>query len=1174
MSDTFNWNFDTWEVIKNFLNHQNGGHCVAHQIESYNTFIDSYLPECVKQNNPITLSYLDKDKKYEIGVTFDEIYLMPAIIHENDGSTKKMQPEEARLRNFTYSSDLYTDITIRCKVDGNETKKKLSKISLGKIPVMLKSKLCILNNINTVEKQYECKFDLGGYFIINGSEKAVVSQERRAENRIYVCKNVKSQAKYSCVAECHSVPTGRILTPKSVQVKIMSKGTLRGKQIKVSIPHIRQDIPLSVIFKCLGVVKDKQILEYIVNDINNPANIEYINIIRTSLEDENEIKTQDEAYEYISKYVILTGYYSYYKDKDKIDIAKKISIVKEIIKNDLLPHIGQNINRKCIFLGIITFKMLKVYLGYRGYDDRDSMLNKRIDTPGVLMANLFRVNFNKLIKDMKIQINKEFINGSWKAMDTFGEIINDTNIYKLIKSSTITTGLKYALATGNWGLKNIVNKQGIAQVLNRLTYNSSLSHLRRVNTPIEKTGKLIGPRKLHNTQWMCMCPHETPEGGSVGIVKNMALTTYITNYSNPQPIIRILGETDHVKNIDDCSPTELFNVTKIFVNGDINFITNEPEKIINYYKSNRRKGIINIYSSISWLIDDNVIEIYTDAGRCTRPLYILDNNSLRITKNEFNMLKNGEINWNHLLLPDLNPSHYVNNYDNESCIEFIDSNEQNNCMIAIDNSKLKNLDEKVIKYKYTHLELHPSLMLGVLASCIPFSDRNQAPRNLFQCAMGKQAMGVYATNFRFRMDTLAHILSYPQQPIVNSRLVNYLPSSDLPSGINAIVAIASHSGYNQEDSLIFNKSAVQRGFFNSTFYRCYKDEERKSQSSGDEEKFCYPDMTTTRGTKMGNYTKLGENGFIIKDEFVQENDIIIGKVIPIKNKKTGEAFYKDSSTSIRPNEAGYVDGVKISRNGDGYRFGKIKIRTSRYPTIGDKHSSRHGQKGTIGMIYNQEDMPFTKEGICPDIIVNPHAIPSRMTIGQLIECITAKSGAITGRFADATPFKEFNREEIENVLKNNGYDKHGNEILYNPRTGEQLKVNIFIGPTQYQRLRHMVLDKIHSRATGPYVTLTRQPLEGRSRDGGLRFGEMERDCMLSHGASLFLKETLLDRSDNFRIYVCKKCGMIPIANPDKNIYMCNNCNSFTNFSELRIPYAMKLFLQEIQCMSIAPRMIT
>ena len=1171
MSEKINWDIDTWEVIKHFLNHQSGGHCVSHQIESYNNFIDTYLPECIKQNNPISLNYLEGDNKYAIAITFDEIYLMPAIIHENDGSTKKMQPEEARLRNFTYSSDLYTDMTIKCTVNDIETKKKLSKISLGKIPIMLKSKLCILNNVNTIEKHYECKYDLGGYFIINGSEKAVVSQERRAENKIYICKNVKSQSKYSCVSECHSVPMGKILTPKSIQVKIMSKGTLKGKQIKVSIPHIRQDIPISVIFKCLGILKDKEILEYIINDINNPANLEYVNILRCSLEDENEIKTQEEAFEYISKYVILTGYYSYYKDKDKIDTAKKISIVKEIIKNDLLPHVGSNNNRKCIFLGIMTYKMLKVHLGYRDYDDRDSMFNKRIDTPGILMANLFRVNFNKLIKDMKIQINKEFLNGSWKAMNTFGEIINDTNIYKLIKSSTITTGLKYALATGNWGLKNIVNKQGIAQVLNRLTYNSSLSHLRRVNTPIEKTGKLIGPRKLHNTQWMSMCPHETPEGGSVGIVKNMALTTYITNYSNAEPIIKILIETENVKDIDECSPTELFNVTKIFINGNIYFITNEPEKIINYFKQNRRSGIINIYSSINWIINDNIIEIYTDSGRCTRPLYILDNNKLRISKNEINKLKSGEINWNNLLFKS-----FITNEDsnNEGCIEFIDCHEQNSCMIAIDQSKLDNLAEKVIKYKYTHLELHPSLMLGVLASCIPFSDRNQAPRNLFQCAMGKQAMGIYATNFRYRMDTLAHILTYPQQPIVNSRLVHYLPSSDLPSGINAIVAIASHSGYNQEDSLIFNKSAVQRGLFNSTFYRCYKDEERKSQSSGDEEKFTYPDMTTTRGTKMGNYTKLNENGFISKDEYVQENDIIIGKVIPIKNKKTGQTFYKDSSTSIRPNEAGYVDDVKISRNGDGYRFGKIRIRTTRYPTIGDKHSSRHGQKGTIGMIYNQEDMPFTKEGICPDIIVNPHAIPSRMTIGQLIECITAKSGAITGRFADATPFKSFKREEIEKILENNGYDKHGNEVLYNPRTGEQLKVNIFIGPTQYQRLRHMVLDKIHSRATGPYVTLTRQPLEGRSRDGGLRFGEMERDCMLSHGASLFLKEALLDRSDNFKIFVCKKCGMIPIANPEKNIYMCNNCNNFTNFSELRIPYAMKLFLQEIQCMSIAPRMIT
>ena len=594
----------------------------------------------------------------------------------------------------------------------------------------------------------------------------------------------------------------------------------------------------------------------------------------------------------------------------------------------------------------------------------------------------------------------------------------------------------------------------------------------------------------------------------------------------------------------------------------------------------RRQGIIHIHTAIVWKNLDKKIEIYTDAGRCTRPLYIIKDNKFLINNQIVKNIANNSTysKWNSLLVGTIG-----NNDIQSGVIEFIDVQEEDQCMIAINNKKLieNGDDNRKIHYKYTHCELHPAFQTGVLASVIPFPDHNQAPRNTYEAAMGKQAMGVYATNFRYRMDTLALILRYPQVPIINSRIMQYLPSNDLPSGINAIVAIASYSGYNQEDSIIFNQSSCDRGLFVCDYYRTFKDEEKKRQSSNVkmQELFTKPDSNKTIGTKGNNYSKLSENGLPKENTYMKENDVVIGKVHPMHSRKEDKELYKCCSTTVRSSEAGFVESCSIKRSG--YKFVKVKIRTARIPTVGDKHASRHGQKGTIGAIYRQEDMPFTKDGIKPDLIMNPHAVPSRMTIAQLVECLMGKSAVNLGSFGDATAFTDLDDKKLGDILEGLGFERNCDEILYNGRTGKQLKVRIFIGPTYYQRLKHMVKDKMHSRSTGPNVILTRQPVEGRSRDGGLRFGEMERDCILSHGASIFLKETLQDRSDNYRLFLCNSCGLVCPINLEKNIAFCKTCQSnvnIKNFSlnhfETRIPYAMKLFMQELETMSIAPRLIS
>ena len=401
--------------------------------------------------------------------------------------------------------------------------------------------------------------------------------------------------------------------------------------------------------------------------------------------------------------------------------------------------------------------------------------------------------------------------------------------------------------------------------------------------------------------------------------------------------------------------------------------------------------------------------------------------------------------------------------------------------------------------------------------------------------------------------------------------MKYFNTDKLPNGINIVVAIMSYTGYNQEDSVLINRGAIERGLFNSTYYRTYREEENKNQLTGEEDKFCKPNFDNLLLPKFSNYSKIDNDGFPKLNTYVNNSDIIIGKVMPIK----GDSIkYRDSSIPLKNNEDGYIDKKYISTNGDGYKFCKVRTRSMRTCNIGDKFSSRHGQKGTIGMIYDQCDMPFSVNGITPDIIINPHAIPSRMTIAQLVECILGKSCLIAGNIGKANAFKKIDINTISSILESFKYDKHGNETLYNGKTGDQMKVSIFMGPTFYQRLKHMSSDKIHSRSNGPVVSMTRQPAEGRSSHGGLRFGEMERDCMIAHGSSNFLKERMMDLSDKFTIYICNHCGNICISDPNNNKYMCKLCDNYSNFKKVYIPYSCKLLFQELETMSISPKLIT
>eukprot|EP01080_Neovahlkampfia_damariscottae_P001104 gene1104-10618_t len=1075
---------DVWEVIGTYFEEKG---LVRQQLDSFDVFIKTTMQELVEETPEIELKKemthkpgqeLVEDKtKYKI--KFEQIYLSKPQFTEGDGTSSQIVPNEARLRNLTYSSSLFIDVTTK-KYDENNKEESVqteSKLYFGRIPIMLRSHYCVLSDSTDSElvQVGECPFDQGGYFIINGSEKVLIAQERMANNHVHVFKKPQP-SKFSFSAEIRSTLELGNRSPSGFYVKMQSQQSKSNTGvIQATMPYINQDIPIVILFRALGCVADKDILEHIIYDFEDQ---ELMELLRPSLEEARVIQSEEVALDYIGKRGKTVGTMR----------EKRIGFAKDILQKEMLPHVGTtelSIDSKGYFVGYMVHRLLLGALNRRPLDDRDHFGNKRLDLAGPLLSSLFLSLFKKLTKEVENQLKRYVTEG------------RGFTVKEVVKEAILTKGLAYALATGNWGGKagqaNV--KAGVAQVLQRLTFSSTLSHLRRLNTPIERSGKQAKPRQLHNTQWGMVCPAETPEGQACGLVKNLSLMSYISVGTNSDPVLQLLNEFS-MESLNEVAPIAIASSTKIFVNGAWVGIHRQPNDLIPILRHFRRKADIDIEVSIVRDIREREIRIWTDAGRCCRPLFIVENNYLNLKKKHVEKLQKkdrSEFGWSNLT--------------EEGLVEYIDCEEEETIMIQMDFRDLKYAREAKDGTLFTHAEIHPSMILGISGSIIPFPDHNQSPRNTYQSAMGKQAMGIYITNYQVRMDTLGHVLYYPQKPLVTTRAMKFLHFRDLPAGINAVVAIGCYSGYNQEDSVIMNQSAIDRGLFRSTFYRSYRDEEKKIGKSIEE--FERPTRDNCQSLRAGSYDLLDDDGLIQPGMTVNGNDVIIGKTTPMqntsteKNSKLLKYTKKDCSTPLRSNEQGIVDQVMLTTNSDGFKFVKIKVRIQRIPQIGDKFSSRHGQKGTCGMTYRQEDLPYTQEGIVPDIIVNPHAIPSRMTIGQLIECLLGKVSSLAGTEGDATPFTDAHVKDFSSKLHELGYQLRGNEVMYNGHTGKKLEAQIFIGPTYYQRLKHMVEDKIHSRSRGPLQILTRQPVEGRARDGGLRFGEMERDC-ISEGTLISL----------------------------------------------------------------------
>ncbi len=1196
---------NTWKILDKYFE-ENPTALIDHHIESYNNFINYGIPQIFREKNPIkiikqqdpeTREYKFETNLYLGGKTGNKIYFgKPIIFDENN--EHYMYPNEARLRNFTYGVSIHYDVDVEFIIrnqDGQPitTNFSIDKIYLGKFPIMLRSDLCILSGFdrNIRYTMGECKNDLGGYFIIDGKEKTIISQEKFADNMLYIKDKVNEI--YSHSAEIRTVSEDASKPIRTFSIRIVSPTEkYTNNQIVVNIPNVRKPIPLFIVMRALGIISDKDIINCCL--LNMEKNKDFIDLFIPSIHDAGAIFTQEIAIKYIG---------SFTKGKSK-------EHVMEILMNYLLPNIGElNFRDKACFIGHMVLELLKVFTGQKKSTDRDSFKYKRVELPGSLLYDLFKEYFTLQQRNIFLKIDKEYYYKEGIYQENFESLIKN-NYSDFFSTKIVEEGFRKAFK-GNWGAESHTKRMGVVQDVNRLSFNSYISIMRKINLPLDSSAKVVGPRLLHSSQWGIIDPVDTPDGGNIGLHKHMSVLAKITKNCSQTGIIKWLQTNTSLELLNECSFSYLGDKTKIFVNGSWIGIVADPFNTYNKLIISRRNALISIYTSIAWNIREMSINIFTDSGRMCHPIYYLENKTVSINNaNILDRIQSNKFTWNELISgfnkkPDkfnvndcsiyldykeLYPSISSGDFNNlKAIIEYIDTSEEESALICFNE---KDIDKK----PYTHMEIHPSLILGVMGNQIVFPENNPLPRDLFSCGQSKQAVSLYHTNFNSRFDKTALVLNYGQTPLIKSRYLKYIHREEQPYGINVIVAIACYGGYNVEDSILFNKASIDRGLFRNTYYNTYEAREDSSKvgNSQVDSRFANIETANVTGLKPGyDYSDLDEAGLIKPNIKIDEKKVMIGKVLTnISNPEVS----LDASVFPKKGQLGFIDKTYITEGDEGYRLAKVRVRDERIPAIGDKFCSRCGQKGTIGLVIDEKNMPFTENGVRPDIIINPHALPSRMTIGQLLETVMGKACCEYGTFAECTAFNNNGSKykAFGQILSNAGFSTSANEVLYNGESGEQLRMDIFIGPTYYMRLKHIVKDKINYRAKGPRTVITRQTVQGRANDGGLRVGEQERDAIVAHGLSYFLKESMLVRGDEFYMAVCNLTGMIAIYNSSQNLFISpfadgpvqfvgdidenKKIDKITkfgrDFSIVRIPYAFKLLIQELATLNINMRIIT
>jgi len=1095
---------------------------VRQHLDSYNEFVERGLQEVIDEIGEIEIEVPEGPYKVKFGKIFIVREIENDVIYgpyatEVDGTRHEIYPSETRLRNLTFAMPLSVEMSP--VIDDKELEKEL--VYIGDLPTMLKSKYCLLSELSEEElvRQGEDPLDPGGYFIVNGSERVIVAIEDLAPNRILVDIDTRGvNPVYQ--AKVFSTTVG---FRARIELRMKANGSLF-----TSVPGVPSEIPFVILMRALGLESDREIAEAVSLDRTVQSELE------PSFEMAGDIGTVEDALLFIGNRVAHGQVKSY-----------RLQKTETILDRNFLPHVGRATDKrvdKAYFLGEMASRVIELKQGRRRPDDKDHFKNKRLKLAGPLLADLFRVAFRNLCRDIKYQLERM---GMKKRM---------ISVSIAVRPGIVSDKLQHSLATGNWGRGRV----GITQLLDRTNMMSAHSHLRRLQSPLSRSQPNFEARDLHATHWGRLCPNETPEGANCGLVKNLALSAAISVGLDLEKVKQSLYRRGVIPS-SEASGTLRISGAKVFVDGCPIGYHDSPEEFVKELREDRRRGEISPEINVAYFSKvhgmNEEIYINCDEGRVRRGLVIVEDSIPNLKQEYVEKIRAREWSWEDLI--------------KQGMIEYLDAEEEENALIA--------LGPEDITTGHTHLEITPYSILGTCASLIPYAEHNQSPRNSYESAMSKQALGVYAVNFPLRVDSRSHILHYPQTPLVQTKPMDVIGYNLRPSGQNCVVAVLSFEGYNMEDALIFNKASVERGLARSSFYRIY-DAECRQYLGGLRDRLVIPEPGI-RGYRGEQYYRfLEEDGVVSVEAEVSGGDVLIGRISPPRFLEEYKEFeirgptMRDSSVDMRPSENGIVDAAFITETNEGSKLVKIRVRDERIPELGDKFASRHGQKGVIGMVVAQEDMPFSVDGIVPDIIINPHAFPSRMTIGQFLESIAGKVGAARGEPMDGTPFINKKGDELKHMLISHGFSHNGREVLYDGVTGEKYTADIFMGVIYYQKLHHMVSDKIHARARGQVQMLTRQPTEGRARGGGLRFGEMERDCLIGHGAAMLLRDRLLEESDKYVLYICENCGYIAHYDLRQRKYVCQICEDKAYVSPVQVSYAFKLLLQELMSLCISPRL--
>lgn len=1243
-----------------------------HHLDSYDRFVSHGLADTLRKSKPISLLKDDvgrdgKSRKVEIdvrlggkGVRVD----IPTLMDPSTRTVRPLLPNEARLKDLTYGTNVYVDVDVQIRVDGKQMSDAkadpMRPICLGQIPLMLHSRYCPLHglSVDALKEAGECPNDRGGYFVVDGKEKVIVAQEANVLNRVYVRKGDASRPEIGYIGFmlCES-PDDPI--PKSMTLYVRSQeAPSRKGAISVVVNKLGRtktaaaeqnarsggksagsgEVPLFVLFRALGVESDKAILEHIVYSVDSEAESDVLEFLRPSILDVQAkgVTDQRTAVAFLERLV-------------PPDLT-----LKAILKEQVFPNVGFTLgggsappasatqsppqvngggadpsrgappSLRALFLGQAVRRLVRTALGKEEPLDRDDFANRRLDVSGALLAELFRDIFVRQRARIAQRLDAEWQSGAWRISGDVTRFVGNHNLASIFEVGSVVTEKIHRSMKGSWGAddknaegeSNDAAESGIVQDLSRLSYMSYVSHVRRSNKELGKDIKLADPHKLRASHWGAVCPVDSPDGPNIGMLNHLATLTSVTLGSDPAPVLDFLGGVQGVLLIalaikERHGVRNLLSLLRggacrVILNDSWVAITTDPLSLVQTLTKARRERTIDHETSIAWNITQCELGLSTARGRFIRPLCKLNHEkptngspcpSLPTPLSAFQAKG---VKWEDLFRGDA-PLERLDIEELKTKLVAMRPSDVARSIAGIPTSSAQG-GGRALGERYTHLELHiGGGILSPSTNTYPLLNHNAAPRNVFALAQFKQALGTYSTAYNSRMDALSYVLHTPQRPIVGTRFADKLCNGQLATGENVVVAVCVYTGYNMEDAIILNKDAVERGRFQATHYETHVYDELDGESSTFS--FANPMDMIAKGVKVAagppkNYSALQSDGMPRRNEVVREGDVIIGMIETPRQRPSSERRANgeapqitDRSVLATKKTAGVIDACTVfpvpagrGTGGATVRRCKVRTRAFRQPELGDKLASRFSQKGVVGMLLPAIDMPFSAStGITPDLIINPHCFPTRNTGAHIIECLLAKAGVVSGARYNVNTLEEPQGDPLAvamDTLESLGFNKQGEECLHNGRTGEQMQVNIYVGVNYYGRLKHMVADKMQSRSRGPVSAIHRQPTKTQGGSGGLRIGEMERDTLIVHGVSNFLKESMMDRSDRTRVKIDAEEGTMAFSLPsgsDERVRAGSTMGSGVDggppeFADVEVPYALKLMHQELSTMGIDMRM--